>query len=163
MCSFARFLGIVGVAESNSEHPLGEAITAYAKEASDNLFSLFLSSPFLFSSSCPPSYFCLYSIFFSLLLSSPSSSVYIRITPLSLSPHLSLSPSLPPLQILGNTLAGACTDYQAVPGKGLSCTVSSLKLDGGEGGKDENTIKKFKRNEIVSASKSVGSNEEYKV
>lgn len=90
----------------------------------------------------------------------PSSSVYTYITPLSLS---SISPSLPPLQILGNTLAGACTDYQAVPGKGLSCTVSSLKLDGGEGGKDENTIKKFKRNEIVSASKSIGSNEEYKV
>ena len=106
------------------------------------------------------------SLFLPPLLSTYYICMYYTSFPFPPSLPLSLPPSLPPslpLQILGNTLAGACTDYQAVPGKGLSCTVSSLKLDGGEGGKDENTIKKFKRNEIVSASKSIGSNEEYKV
>ncbi|XP_019862991.1 PREDICTED: copper-transporting ATPase 1-like [Amphimedon queenslandica] len=99
VCSFSRFLSIVGVAESNSEHPLGEAITAYAKE------------------------------------------------------------------ILGDSFGGSCVDYQAVPGKGLSCTVSSLAGEGGKGGenKDENIIKGLKRKDIVNASKSIGTNEEYKV
>ena len=31
-CSFKRFLSIVGLVESNSEHPLGQAITSFAKQ-----------------------------------------------------------------------------------------------------------------------------------
>ena len=37
VCSTKLFLSIVGLAESNSEHPLGQAISNYVKEASITL------------------------------------------------------------------------------------------------------------------------------
>ena len=86
---------------------------------------------------------------------------------LSLSSLLSLPLSSLSLssQVLGDSLPGNCTDYQAIPGKGLSCTVHSvspLKED-----IDKNisntTTSKVKRLELVSASKAIEGNEEYKV
>lgn len=58
-------------------------------------------------------------------------------------------------------MPGTCTDYQAIPGKGLSCTVQSLGVVGDE--VDENVLKKVKRMELVNPSKSVDRDGEYKV
>ena len=73
----------MGVAESNSEHPLGQAITSFAK------------------------------------------------------------------RVLGKQLPGHCLNYEAIPGKGLKCTVSGLPTDISESDDICDTIKPTSK-EIVS-------------
>lgn len=38
VCSFQLFSAIVGVAEKNSEHPLGVAVTKFAKSVSSHVY-----------------------------------------------------------------------------------------------------------------------------
>ncbi len=92
ICSFHLFNTIVGVAERNSEHPLGAAVTNFVDSVS---FSPFTGWILISVCVCVCACVCLF-------------------------------------QELGKKVDGMCTDFQAVPGRGLSCHVSEIEAELGE-------------------------------
>ena len=138
MCPHQLFTAIVGLAENNSEHPLGVAITNFAKGVS------LICNHVMHCVTC--------------VCMKPASPSLPSPSPLPLSFPLSL-PLLSPPKVLGDHLEGECTDFEAVPGHGLKC-----KVTGVEGGAGKNDVKTFSRHPCVTMTTPlVGSKKESRI